>query len=94
MTFNQARALLTIIFLDRQDARDGYSAKTYKALFASAVELAGVAAPGEVSEGRAKTILGRAHRVAIATGIHGSPLLPAQAIVGVLRKAIEVGSRR
>ena len=92
MNIDQARGLLSVILYDRADARDGYSDEGYRAVLDRALALVGKT-PVPVNEEAARKALAKAHKAAVAAGLHGLPFRPARAAADVLRK-FTGGSRR
>lgn len=92
MTDDDARKILGIIILDRQDVRDRYLNERYADLLARAAALVGACSDG-ISETRSKAILARAHQAARRRLIYSSPVAPAQAAASVLLAALGGASK-
>ena len=86
MTDDEARELLTITVLDRQDVRDGFKLGTYRGLLTRAQAVLGMKA-ATCTEQAAQKILRRAHDVAISRGVYNNPLVPAQGAADVIMRA-------
>ena len=90
MTPDEARDLLAIAVLDRQDVRDGFKSGTYRGLLTRALAVLGMTA-ATCSERAAKAVLHRAHDVAMARGVYSDPVIPAQAVATVIMRAAKRG---